>query len=968
MSRLIFEGNTTERFGDFFPKPFIEEVRVYEGSLEADIALYFQIEEDKDAATFLEETGLSELKIHLQLDLGARFEQYLDGGRPLDTLLGTRTEMFSTGGAYMSRLIGTPPQLSQFVNQHDFFYNSEGKRFIKFYMTIPYDLSDLSSIIVNTSIYLYCITLFSFNNDILTDAELYKTQYSDISYEKLFNADGALNAERQVVYLESGGNYYSKTPLMSLDRKHRKTNLINSRQVASRIQSIIQPFVGAVADADLISSVIQEQQRKPKFLIALQKSVNRFENKNATTVAGSLYGELVDEISAINSILVESDILQKRLEFNKIKDRRTERALVLNESELTTDNTKNMADPRYTFPDASYFAPPLMYRNLATNVAAKDFTFPEEAFIENKVYFFFDHEKALNYKSNISQVFNPYNILELFGNNSLNNLFPVQKAICTISAEGTSREYSFVDEYYNKTDHGNEDSFGMGYRVDLDNSGPAKYKSSYNYLYNGNERYTFTENFCERAFDTAKGLGGYRLRCYELDFLKAYDYVNELEFINHKVQIKDNTMRFYELSIRSPFEMLKNKLRRYKSLAEEFCSYNNIDGRFNDFFLSAVENEFEEPYPWVRGPLMYYSIFSLIYASWNFDGESATGRRTDGTPVDLQGIKDATLAKINEISPTAGNLDSVTTFVDQFVKLYEDFLDYGSFFDEQLALYTPTDGELTSHSLRNVNETKFLSSHVLVSNNVVIDTDLSVVNPDASDVTFRINTNYSRIRPLLGSPSAYDVTYEEMEKYIDNFNWLDQYTVTFKVNELVNGSFNRTIREEQQKTFTEFFQENLTTPGPGSPTVGEPERIADQLEEIIFPIYNDFHQTLYDLIDDRLKTYDDGRGGSEDDTDGNTPNEHYLSVFNIIDSNVDQIVLSMCDRRQFDKTGIAVRGDETKNITNRIFFNVEPKGLKDYFANLLFNYYIYSYYVDRRGMTLKDFMNNVVLDSENKIT
>jgi hypothetical protein len=207
-----------------------------------------------------------------------------------------------------------------------------------------------------------------------------------------------------------------------------------------------------------------------------------------------------------------------------------------------------------------------------------------------------------------------------------------------------------------------------------------------------------------------------------------------------------------------------------------------------------------------------------------------------------------------------------------------------------------------------------------------------------------------------------------MEKYIDNFNLLDQYTVTFKVNELVNGSFNRTIREEQQKTFTEFYQENLTTPGPGSPTVGEPQRIADQLEEIIFPIYFDFHQTLYDLIDDRLKTYDDGRGGSEDDTDGNTPNEHYVSVFNIIDSNVDQIVRSMCDRRQFDKIGMAVRGDNSMIITNRIFFNVEPDGLKNYFANLLFNYYIYSYYVDRRGMTLKDFMNNVVLDSENKIT
>ena len=42
MSRLIFEGNTRERFGDLFPRPIIEEIKVFDNNIEVDVALYFE--------------------------------------------------------------------------------------------------------------------------------------------------------------------------------------------------------------------------------------------------------------------------------------------------------------------------------------------------------------------------------------------------------------------------------------------------------------------------------------------------------------------------------------------------------------------------------------------------------------------------------------------------------------------------------------------------------------------------------------------------------------------------------------------------------------------------------------------------------------------------------------------------------------------------------------------------------------
>ena len=67
MSRLIFEGDTTDRFGRLFPKPIIENVKIYDDYIEADIALYFEIEEGVTASEFLESTGLDEIEFYTSL-------------------------------------------------------------------------------------------------------------------------------------------------------------------------------------------------------------------------------------------------------------------------------------------------------------------------------------------------------------------------------------------------------------------------------------------------------------------------------------------------------------------------------------------------------------------------------------------------------------------------------------------------------------------------------------------------------------------------------------------------------------------------------------------------------------------------------------------------------------------------------------------------------------------------------------
>ncbi len=203
-----------------------------------------------------------------------------------------------------------------------------------------------------------------------------------------------------------------------------------------------------------------------------------------------------------------------------------------------------------------------------------------------------------------------------------------------------------------------------------------------------------------------------------MDYLKQYSYINDFETLSLNIDISDKTLSFYENHIRLPFQILNEQLSRYLSFAEEFCSYNNLDGRFNDFFLSALQNEFSEPYPWNQSPLVYYSVFALIYASWNFDGETPTTRRVDGVPVDLEGIKDATLTKMKEISPAAGDLESLRGFVNNFNSLYENFLGYNGFFNSTLSLYDLTADLTIVPEIARSTDSKTISSNPFIVNNI----------------------------------------------------------------------------------------------------------------------------------------------------------------------------------------------------------------------------------------------------------
>ena len=916
MSRLIFEGDTTERFGDLIPNPFFEEIKVFNNVVETKIALFFEVPiEDEDVTNFI--SDLLNYEFYLKIGVTSErlvnkaiatnnfFEatgevpQFFDTGTDILASLGsvipTPGSSTSTGGASTSTggaststgtasrfalststalgvtratpsspssTSGTSPstsgvplsreassgavmsttgtvdseaptvsgvptsvsipfsELQSIGAQFDSsFYNSNGQRFLKVLLTHNFQKTDFNQVNIGGAFIVAFVheekkNIISEDRGLRTPADIEKglsfTETSQFSTEKVFNSDGTISTERKIAYLESDGNYYNNIPLMSLDRNYRKINLLNHTQISSRIQQIIQPHVGGMADADLISLILAENATEPRLLIELQKGINKFSNKSTATVEGTLYSKLVDAVVELDSILMNSDSLQKRLVTNsKIKNLGIY-------SFANTDrlgSTDNIPIPGGG-PDRDYFSLEPVYRYLSINVPVDEFNSEDEAFITTDVYSFFDYEKALNYKSEISNFFNPYNILELFGNNCLNDLFSVTNSEMKMTVNGSVENFFYFKD--NKSY----------------SSTQPEYQDSYTF-YQGTEPYKFEKLFCERGFDTVQGLGGYRLKCYELNYSKPYRNINDTERIELKISVEDETMKFYDLHILKPLGDIRRQLNNYLNSASKFCSYNNIDERFNTFFASAVESEFSEPYPWETAPLYYASMLSLIRASWNFNEidldtgvPSITSRKMKGTSISLEDTKIVATNIRNLISPRSGKLESLEHFAFLFNELYAQIFAIGGALDTAGPIYQ-VDSATGLTSLRNPLVTKQFTSRSNRIDILPVDTDYKIANPSGYDINYLIPTVWTSTSNFL------NVSYENMTDLLQNFVTSDNCKVIFTI----TNNDGDVINENVEKTMPDFLSENVNARRDGFTTTdGGLDIVSDVIDNFLFEI------------------------------------------------------------------------------------------------------------------------------------
>lgn len=695
MSRLILEGDTTERFGVKYPKPYIEKIEVFDSNIVAHVYVYLQVEEEVNDV-FQLESLISNLNI-----------VYIFGNKSaIDVLTADDFEfVYSSNGVKYAKIKIAGPALGTGMATYDIGYDQISQ------ITEPIYFGAFTYARGQT-------TLHKAPEPTTFDKSGVYKQYeaiaSQLSYELIVNSDGT-PADEVIAYLQTDGNYFGSVPLQSLDRVYRTNENISHRQVISTVDTIIGPFIGNIAEADNISVTLQQYSDNPTLLLELKKQINSFSNKSSATVTGQLYDDLVDAVSQLNAALEQSGRLQKRLVRNsKIIDQRTTVDAPYADEGFYDDGAGSMPayagyvssatrDPNFLFVKPST-GPALMSRRIVPSVSLVGATEEEIGNIDNYViindtYVFFDYDKALSYTSQLSRHLNIYNIQELFGKNCLNKYF----SLTTEPADSVTVEkffYNVVGEKRKTRQLGFNGSFEIfDNEPQFEPTTINKVFQDYEYIskrvYDGAST---DERYQSKVVPRAVYIGdeNYRLMCFYITDIEQLRSGMKFTYYDFKIRFDDQTMKFYN-DIRRELARVKLRLTQYQQFAQEFCSFNNLNGKFNDFFIEDMNSRFNTPYPWEEAPLYLASLEALLVASYGSTEVPFTiGNRQDTrASLDLEFIKQIATVQSRHIAPETGDLEQLNDFVDnKFSQLVEHF-GRGSGLDFNGQIYL-TDPELTN--------------------------------------------------------------------------------------------------------------------------------------------------------------------------------------------------------------------------------------------------------------------------------
>ena len=281
----------------------------------------------------------------------------------------------------------------------------------------------------------------------------------------------------------------------------------------------------------------------------------------------------------------------------------------------------------------------------------------EYKLIENG-YFFFDYEKALRNETVLSKVFNINSVQNQIGSNVVNRYFKLSEAVMdrkdVLNGFVYTKTSVFDDSLesdYPKLEETNYLNTGDGVTFLADTSYDYEGKMIYPELMLRNMHIVGNDS-----------INAYRMMTFQFQDIMPSDgtYGNsnrDNDWLYFKVRCKDYTKQLISEMTSSYISLATGSFGEYVAAAEDFCSYNNIEGYFNDFFVEAVESNYVDNIqtaPWVVMPVAYNMHLDMVYGT--FEGS-------------MQKITDASIVLSEQIAPSTGRLENLQNFNEDVVSL-----------------------------------------------------------------------------------------------------------------------------------------------------------------------------------------------------------------------------------------------------------------------------------------------------------
>jgi len=720
MSGLILEGDLEKKFGKTFPTPIIDQVSVFDNRLEVDVSIYFRLPDgdSSDAMEFLRVFDSQEL----QLVIGAPKKNLFnpasfDSSSPINDYSITNDAF---GMLSDFKIFSAPVNINSVdVNfEKDInIYTDTGQRYCRLKTTVTLilvfgaegRLPPMQRVIQNIIAFTYSKNIYSFfspmndnlgnflddyqnlkpslfntNEESIDELNLLTTQTSDISHVKVFNSAGGIEQTKINVFLDENEQVYSGQVLYSLARTYHKAIDFTKETIETGVKAIVSNYEQIVSEdtplEDSMNNILfllETEKDNPKLLTILNDANKASPYKSSAMPVGKFYKDL-------NTFFFESN--RRVIAQEELTLRQFDNVNIVDFREV--DLPQEVVDSEFYYQEESdliFITKEMCVRSLSDfNGAGRDQAVLAPTNL-NDTLFFVDVDKAIAEKSEISKFVNTTFINILFNNKDINNFFypsevVVKKSSTPLSRLGGISQYT-LDPI---TKHLTYEVFEGGKRNQTScaffyNPGRNEFRLPFlaerNVHLNRREVEINSRNYVRdiRTYNIFEGGGGLK---WDDDY-----------YYHITVKFTDNTMTFYDYAIRRRYLDILNKLRRYEDLADDFCSSNNLDGSFNDFFKNSIEAQFSEPYPWVEAPYFYTLIYQLLLSEGRQDPSSYPFENGEIQVPNLTALRSLAFELTDGISPNSGNLNNLRNFVIAMEQLYSRNLAQGNGLDSENEIY-----------------------------------------------------------------------------------------------------------------------------------------------------------------------------------------------------------------------------------------------------------------------------------------
>ena len=648
MSNIVLKGDVIQDLGEYLPNPYIESIEVRSApagsstliSLDIFYSIMFLISDDYNIDDIQEQ--ITDVNFFCCL-------------RDDDVVISKKellSKIYYRGATVFSavRELALGSEVSSLLNDstkyQDDLYDEQGRRILKVTSSKQIQFATQNS---DFSIYFYAFSSLMTKEDFSLMASNHSRYLNtgNIAYEKVFSPGFNVLREEEVIYVGRQDEKYGQVPILGLNRNFYKTETVSREDIISKVNALVRRFegrsIGPLSDSvNSIKTVLAKEANTENLLVQLDKVRRSFPNKTNNNPVGNLYAALAVLLRNINSAFRPADIVKKEKYLTgKVLDLRTN-PVAAYEAPVTFSLEQYI-------PEDMFF----LHRERLSEDETSDLAI-------NRGMFFIRYEEMLKRESNISALLNVDKLYQTVAGLDLQNL----KRILFSYFRPTLIKVKKSDP--------NEETFGgfmSAYSLDgntgrdnretsfiLPNLNPQSQAASIN---ESSELYS--ERFKEYnfGFDNPSE----RMLCYSFvdadSFSAVYEENQEGGIVfDYKISatIYDDTQEFVIYLI-NKFDEINTLLQDYKDFANEICSYNNIDNRFNDFFVESIRDKYPVGvYPWEVAPSIY-SVMAYVLTEQFPTFEDVIRYSKD---------KSAT------INPENGNLDSLTDFANTMTSLRDN--------------------------------------------------------------------------------------------------------------------------------------------------------------------------------------------------------------------------------------------------------------------------------------------------------